>query len=44
VSRGLLGTSVFIAREGRGLDVSALPDEVAVSVVTYGELRVGVAV
>ena len=42
MSRGLLDTSVFIAREGRGLDVSALPDEVAVSVVTYGELRAGV--
>jgi predicted nucleic acid-binding protein len=42
VSRGLLDTSVFIAREDRGLDVSALPDEVAVSVVTYGELRAGV--
>nr|WP_239523143.1 PIN domain-containing protein [Geodermatophilus normandii] len=37
-----MDTSVFIAREGRGLDVSALPDEVAVSVVTYGELRAGV--
>jgi hypothetical protein len=42
VSRGLLDTSVFIAQEGRELDVSALPDEVAVSVVTYGELRAGV--
>jgi predicted nucleic acid-binding protein len=42
VSRGLLDTSVFIAREGRGLDVSAIPDEVAVSIVTYGELRAGV--
>ena len=42
MSRGLLDTSVFIAQEGRGLDVSALPDEVAVSVVTYGELRAGV--
>ena len=41
MSRGLLDTSVFIAREGRGLDVSALPDEVAVSVATYGELRAG---
>jgi predicted nucleic acid-binding protein len=41
VSRGLLDTSVFIAREGRGLDVSALPDEVAVSIVTYAELRAG---
>ena len=42
MSRGLLDTSVFIAREGRGPDVSTLPDEVAVSVVTYGELRAGV--
>jgi hypothetical protein len=42
VSRGLLDTSVFIAQEGRELDVSALPDEIAVSVVTYGELRAGV--
>jgi predicted nucleic acid-binding protein len=42
VSRGLLDTSVFIAREGRGLDVTLLPDEVAVSVITYGELRAGV--
>lgn len=42
MSRGLLDTSVFIAREGRGLDVAALPAEVAVSIVTYGELRAGV--
>ena len=42
MSRGLLDTSVFIAQEGRDLDVSALPDEVAVSVITYGELRAGV--
>jgi predicted nucleic acid-binding protein len=42
VSRGLLDTSVFIARGGRGLDPSAFPDEVAVSIVTYGELRAGV--
>jgi predicted nucleic acid-binding protein len=42
VSRGLLGTSVLIAQEGQRLDISALPDEVAVSVVTYGELRAGV--
>ncbi|HEX2074214.1 MAG TPA: type II toxin-antitoxin system VapC family toxin [Geodermatophilus sp.] len=42
MSRGLLDTSIFIAREGRGLDTSALPEEVAVSVVTYGELRAGV--
>jgi len=43
VSRGLADTSVFIAREtGRQLDVEALPDELAVSVVTIGELRAGV--
>ena len=42
MSRGLLDTSVFIAQEGRELDVSALPDEVAVSVVTYSKLRAGV--
>ncbi|HEX7245057.1 MAG TPA: PIN domain-containing protein [Solirubrobacterales bacterium] len=38
---GLLDTSVFIAREtGRELD--ELPDRVAVSVVTIGELQLGV--
>jgi predicted nucleic acid-binding protein len=42
VTRGLLDTSVFIAGEGRSLDQDRLPDEVAVSVVTYGELRAGV--
>src|SRR4051794_13978553 len=42
MSRGLLDTSVFIAREGRGLEPDLLPDEVAVSVVTYAELRAGV--
>jgi len=42
VTRGLLDTSVFIAREDRGVDVSLLPEEVAVSVITYGELRAGV--
>ncbi len=42
MSRGLLDTSVFIAREGRGLAASALPEEVAVSVITYTELRAGV--
>jgi predicted nucleic acid-binding protein len=43
VSRGLADTSVFVAREtGRRLDVDALPDELAVSVVTIGELRAGV--
>jgi predicted nucleic acid-binding protein len=45
VSRGLADTSVFIAREsGRRLDVDALPDELAVSIITIGELRAGVLV
>lgn len=40
-SPGLLDTSVFIAREdGRAL--GELPDRVAVSVVTIGELQLGV--
>ncbi len=43
MSRGLADTSVFIAREsGRALDTEALPDELAVSVITIGELRAGV--
>lgn len=43
MSRGLADTSVFIAREsGRPLDTEALPDELAVSVITIGELRSGV--
>ena len=43
MSRGLADTSVFIAREsGRSLDVEALPDELAVSIITIGELRAGV--
>ncbi len=43
MSRGVADTSVFIAREsGRALDRAALPDELAVSVVTVGELRAGV--
>jgi predicted nucleic acid-binding protein len=43
VSQGLADTSVFIAREsGRPLDESSMPDELAVSVVTVGELRAGV--
>jgi predicted nucleic acid-binding protein len=45
VSRGLADTSLFIAREsGRPLDADALPDELAVSIVTIGELRAGVLV
>jgi predicted nucleic acid-binding protein len=43
VTRGLLDTSIFIAREsGRPLDAAALPDQVAVSVITIAELRAGV--
>ena len=43
MSRGLADTSVFIAREsGRPLDSVALPDELAVSIITIGELRAGV--
>lgn len=43
MSRGLADTSVFIAREtDRELDERSLPDEIAVSVITIGELRVGV--
>jgi predicted nucleic acid-binding protein len=38
---GLLDTSVFIARETRR-PLGELPDRVAVSVVTIGELRLGV--
>ena len=43
MTRGLVDTSVFIATEsGRGLDAARLPDEVAVSAITIGELRAGV--
>jgi predicted nucleic acid-binding protein len=43
VTRGLADTSVFIAREsGRPLEESLLPDELAVSIITIGELRAGV--
>ena len=45
MTRGLADTSVFIAREsGRALRVDLLPEELAVSVVTVGELRAGVLV
>lgn len=45
MSRGLADTSVFIAREcGRPFDEAALPDELAVSVITIGALRAGVLV
>ena len=43
MTTGLADTSVFIATEsGRPLRVDALPDRLAVSVVTVGELRAGV--
>jgi len=42
-TRGLADTSIFIADEtGRPLNTSAFPDELAVSVITIGELRAGV--
>jgi predicted nucleic acid-binding protein len=40
-SSGLLDTSVFIARETKR-PIGELPDHVAVSVVTIGELQLGV--
>ena len=41
--RGVLDTSVFIAREQRrDLRIERLPEEVAVSVVTLAELELGV--
>jgi len=40
-SSGLLDTSVFIARE-TGQPLGELPDHIAVSVVTIGELQLGV--
>lgn len=43
MSRGIADTSVFIAREsGRRLVEADLPDELAISVITLGELRAGV--
>ena len=43
MSQALADTSVFVAREnGRPLAVNSLPEELAISVVTIGELRAGV--
>ena len=43
MTRGLADTSVFIATEtGRPADINRLPDEIAVSIITIGELRAGV--
>ncbi|MGC2373740.1 MAG: PIN domain-containing protein [Solirubrobacteraceae bacterium] len=39
--RGLLDTSVFVARES-GRPLGELPERVAVSVITIGELKLGV--
>ena len=42
-SRAIADTSIFIADEsGRPLDIGVFPDELAVSVITIGELRAGV--
>jgi predicted nucleic acid-binding protein len=41
--RALADTSIFIAQEGgRRIDVALLPERLAVSVITIGELRAGV--
>jgi predicted nucleic acid-binding protein len=43
MTEGLADTTVFIALEqGRSVRVEALPDRLAVSVITIGELRAGV--
>jgi hypothetical protein len=43
MSRGLADTSFFVAREAeRPLDLPTIPDELAVSAITIGELRAGV--
>ena len=43
LSRGLADTSIFIARETeRPILEDSLPEELAVSVITVGELRAGV--
>lgn len=43
MTRALADTSVFIAREsGRPFSAVDVPDEIAVSVITVGELRAGV--
>ena len=43
LSRGLADTSVFIAREaGHPIQQQSIPEELAVSVITIGELRAGV--
>ena|SRR5687768_12719479 len=39
---GLIDTSVFVGVEDSRVDMTELPDEIAVSVVTLAELRLGV--
>jgi predicted nucleic acid-binding protein len=42
-SRGLLDTTIFIAREsGRSIDEDLLPEETATTVITLAELHAGV--
>ena len=43
IAAGVLDTSVFIANEtGRALDESAIPEEVATTVITLAELNAGI--
>ena len=45
MTNGLADTSVFVAREtGRAMRAEDMPDRLAVSVITIGELRAGVLV
>lgn len=45
ITGGLADTSIFIAREtGRPIRLEELPDRLAVSVITIGELRAGVLI
>ncbi len=41
IKRGLFDTSVFIARE-QGRPLARLPEQIALSVITLGELQLGV--
>ncbi len=44
-SRGLLDTTIFIAREsGRPIDEDLLPDEAATTVITLADLHAGVLI
>ena len=39
---GLIDTSIFVGVESAGLDISKIPDEVAVPIPTIAELELGV--